>query len=204
MCYSFSSFALSLFLVLFGVSVPLSAQTQTDVRRQIAVLTQDVRAMQQQIGVLRLEIEALQRENARLREAVEVARAGAGAQSEVLTAVDVRIASLRREMVEADDANRRRIVTEVGEKIERLAAETERSMKRLANAINAQPAAVVPLSFDDNYPKTGMPYTVQPGDTLSHLAKRYKSRVDWIRNANKIVDPARDLQVGKKIFIPQE
>ncbi len=201
------SFRNFLFPVLLCVALFPSlatAQAQTDVRRQIAVLTQDMQAMQQQVGALRLEMEALQRENARLRSAVESARASAGAQSEVLAAVDVRIASLRREMVEADDANRRRIVTEVGEKIERLATETERSMKRLAGAINAQPSTVVPPTFEENYPKTGMPYTVQSGDTLSHLAKRYNSRVDWIRNANKIVDPARDLRVGKKIFIPQE
>jgi len=45
---------------------------------------------------------------------------------------------------------------------------------------------------------------VERGDTISGLAQRYQSRVDWIRNANQIADPSRELRVGQKIFIPQQ
>jgi LysM repeat protein len=46
-------------------------------------------------------------------------------------------------------------------------------------------------------------YIVKRGDTLSSIAKANRSRVSWIVEANEIENP-RDLQSGRKIFIPQE
>ena len=56
--------------------------------------------------------------------------------------------------------------------------------------------------FSDNYPKSGVSYEVQSGDTLSQIAVQFGSRVEYIQNANQINDPARDLLVGDIIFIP--
>lgn len=170
----------------------------------MAAMAQDLRSMRSEIGTLKLEVEALQRENARLQQAVRAARESSENSGDILSVVDVKLAALRRELMAEADANRRKILKELSDKITALAAETEKSMKKLANAINAQPtAAVVPPTFNDDYPKTGIPYEVKPGDTLSGLADQFNSRVGWIRNANKIVDPRRDLRVGQRIFIPQ-
>ena len=67
---------------------------------------------------------------------------------------------------------------------------------------NAQPKIALPTNFSDDYPKTGVSYTVQPGDTLSAIARIHGSSIKHIQNANKIVIPSRDLQVGQTIFIP--
>ena len=56
--------------------------------------------------------------------------------------------------------------------------------------------------FPNNYPKSGVSYEVQPGDTLSEIAVRFGSRVEHIQNANQINDPSKDLRVGDIIFIP--
>ncbi len=56
--------------------------------------------------------------------------------------------------------------------------------------------------FSDNYPKSGLSYEVQSGDTLSQIAVQFGSSVEYIQNANQINDPARDLLVGDIIFIP--
>ena len=191
------------FLSLFLLSVP-ALQAQDDIRRSVAVLQQEMDAVTRQVGALRLEVEALRSENARLRQAVEAARAGSGETAEILAAVDARLSNLRTEMTRADDENRRRVVSEVRGQITQLAEETQSNLQQLAAAVNARPGPVAPpVQFDEDYPKTGLPYVVQPGDTISGLAQRFGSRTEWIRNANKIVDPSRDLRVGQNIFIPQ-
>jgi LysM repeat protein len=66
----------------------------------------------------------------------------------------------------------------------------------------AQPKISTPVHFSEDYPKTGVTYTVRSGDTLSAIARAHGSTVKHIQNANKIVNPSRDLQVGQTIFIP--
>jgi LysM repeat protein len=59
-----------------------------------------------------------------------------------------------------------------------------------------------PVYFSEDYPKTGKPYVVRSGDTLSGIARKHNSTVKYIQNANKIANPAKDLRVGETIFIP--
>jgi len=40
-------------------------------------------------------------------------------------------------------------------------------------------------------------------ETVSSIAKKYKSSVNWIINANQIGDPKK-VNVGKELFIPQK
>ena len=54
-----------------------------------------------------------------------------------------------------------------------------------------------------DYPKSGITYTVQSGDSISKIARKNNSRIKWIQDANKISDPSK-LQVGDEIFIPQK
>ena len=56
-------------------------------------------------------------------------------------------------------------------------------------------------SFSDDFPKEGVSYTVQRGDTLSSIASRFGVPVKDITNANRIADPTR-LQAGQTLFVP--
>jgi LysM repeat protein len=48
---------------------------------------------------------------------------------------------------------------------------------------------------------TGLMYNVQSGDTISGLATRYKSQIDWIMKANNI-KPDDTLRIGQPLLIP--
>jgi LysM repeat protein len=48
---------------------------------------------------------------------------------------------------------------------------------------------------------TGLMYSVQSGDTISGLATRYKSQVDWIMKANNM-KPGDVLRIGQPLLIP--
>jgi len=47
----------------------------------------------------------------------------------------------------------------------------------------------------------GLMVTVREGDTISGLAERHKSRVDWIMQANSI-QPGETLHIGRALLIP--
>ena len=48
---------------------------------------------------------------------------------------------------------------------------------------------------------SGLMYTVSQGDTISGLATRFKSQVDWIMQANKM-KPGETLSIGRALLIP--
>ena len=70
-----------------------------------------------------------------------------------------------------------------------------------AEGAATRPAVTTP-TFTEDYPKEGVSYTVQKGDTLSNIAHKTGAKMQDIINANKIADPTR-LQVGQTLFIPQ-
>ncbi|MFT4902031.1 MAG: LysM repeat protein [Lentimonas sp.] len=175
---------------------------QTDqVRVAVANLTQDVNALAQQMRALRLEMEQLRRENAELRAQVASDRSGREMQSQ-LSSLASAIEVLRREYREADAVQQREVISEVSRQIDALGRETENAIRSVANAVDAQPRVSTPVRFSDDYPKTGVTYTVRSGDTLSQIAREHGSATKHIQNANKIVNPAKDLMVGQTIFIP--
>ena len=57
-------------------------------------------------------------------------------------------------------------------------------------------------TFKDDFPKEGINYTVQAGDTLGEIARKNNAKLQDIVNANKIADPTK-IQVGQTLFIPQ-
>lgn len=191
----------SLFTVLIfcaGAILSPMANGQSDpMRVAVANLTQDVNALAQQMKALRLEMEQLRRENAELR----VDRSGQQTQSQ-LSNLSSAIEVLRREYRAADAVQKKEIINEVSRQIDALGRQTEEAIQSVANAVDAQPNVSTPVRFSDDYPKSGLTYTVRSGDTLSQIAREHKSTVKHIQNANKIVNPAKDLMVGQTIFIP--
>ncbi|MFW6308978.1 MAG: DUF3794 and LysM peptidoglycan-binding domain-containing protein, partial [bacterium] len=56
---------------------------------------------------------------------------------------------------------------------------------------------------DDECPPSYVIYVIQHGDTLWKIARRYKTSVEKIKEANPGIDP-NNLQVGQKICVPED
>ena len=183
---------------LIALSGQLTAQTDY-LRVTVANLSQDLSLLSQQVKTVRLEMEELRRENARLR--VEVAAVALEAQEQVSN-LSISIDSLRNDYENADEVQKEKIVSEINRQVNALTIQTQNAIEAVARVVRSGPEPLVEESFSDDFPKTGKPYLVNPGDTLSGIAREHKSTIKWIQNANKIVDPSRDLKVNETIFIP--
>ncbi len=185
-----------------ALTVPVAAQSD-HLRVSVANLSQDVSLLTQHVKTMRLEIEELHRDNARLRAQVAAASSNQDTQSQI-TNLSSAIETLRREYSEADEIQKQQVIAEVSRQINALAKETQGAINSVAQAVDSQPqvGGTTNVHFSDDYPKAGKPYVVRSGDTLSKIAREHGSTVKHIQNANKIVNPSRDLQVGETIFIP--
>jgi LysM repeat protein len=177
--------------LLFGL-LPLSAQNA-----QLA-------GMQQDLADLRTEVEKLKLENADLRSALARQKAGQGqsastneavakARAEILNEVD------RRLKQQTDDVNAalaeltRQVNAALGKSG---SAPATKSAKPAAQA--AEPAEGTP----SDVPKTGIIYRVKSGDTVTKIALRNGSKVEWILKANYLSSPAA-LKADVDVFVPQ-
>ncbi len=157
--------------------------------------------LKQQLGEIRLELERLFRASNSLQirlKALEQKNSGSGFISEKF--FNQELVSLRSEFNRLNKANKEQIISQVSAQIRALASETEKSLQSLAGSGGA-PATLKVVEFSDNYPKSGIYYKVQTGDTISKIAKESGSKISYIINANKIPNPDR-LMVGKELFIP--
>jgi LysM repeat protein len=198
-------FNLPLVTCLLGLSLfagPLAAQSD-NLRVTVANLSQDLSLLTQHLKTMRLEMEELHRANARLSAQVAAASSNKDTDAQISNLASA-IETLRREYRAADEAQKQQIIAEVSRQINALAQETQGAINSVAKAVDSQPkvAATSTVHFSDDYPKSGKPYVVRSGDTLSKIAREHGSTIKHIQNANKIVNPSRDLQVGETIFIP--
>lgn len=171
----------------------LSAQNQ-EARALVADLSQDIALMDRQIRGLKLDIEIL-KDN----------------QLETLNKSSVRSLELKLNQM-SNDLNALKDTVSAQEKRikQALLDEVAKQMNTYVSQINTQIGFTenqasngdVKKVFSDTYPKSGVSYEVQSGDTLSQIAVQFGSKVQYIQDANQINDPARDLRVGDIIFIP--
>lgn len=192
-------FSLTL-LAVFCMVTALPAQSD-NLRVSVANMSQDLSLLVQQMHALSLEVEALQRENSRLQSQIKALSSNNSVQSQ-LSALENAIAGLRVEFHSADEKQKAKIISEVSRQVQTLGDEMQSAINAIAKAVSSTPSVEVPVHFSSDYPKTGKSYVVRKGDTLSGIARDHGSSVKHIQNANEIVNPARDLQVGKTIFIP--
>lgn len=190
----------SICLLIFPLCIPLSAQSD-NLRISVANLSQDVSQLVQQVKTLRLEIEQMHRDNKQLR--LQLAAATSNRQtdaqiSSLMSAID----TLRQEYKAADADQKKQIILELNRQMKAFASETQNAINVVAEAVGSEPQVSTPVSFSSDYPKTGITYSVRSGDTLSKIARDHGSTTKHIQNANKIVNPSKDLQVGQTIFIP--
>ncbi len=185
-------------LFLFLGLLPLSAQNA-----QIA-------GMQQDLAELRNEVEKMKLENADLRSALNRQKAGQSpaasqgeaisrARSETLAEVDRRLKQQTDEVNAALAELTRQVNAALGKAGPAPATKSGKSPKPAA-------PTEVPTSTEEgvlpDVPQAGIKYRVKSGDTVTKIALRNGSKIDWILKANNLSSPAA-LKADVDIFIPQ-
>jgi LysM repeat protein len=178
-----------------GAALATVALAQSPSQVDFANLREDVRGLTQRVSELSSRIEQLERENADLRQRTSTLN-----QSYV-TAVQLNdaVADLNRAIKSAVATSSKETLQQVSVQFEKLAQQTNTALDSLAKAQATRPP--VQTSFSDAYPKEGVSYTVQKGDSIATIAKKTGAKQQDIVNANKLSDPSR-IDVGQTLFIP--
>lgn len=181
------------FLLVAATPGPIRAQSAQAVSIELANLREDVRGLIQRVGELQLRVEQIERENGELR----TKAAGSFA---TVAQLNEAVAEMDRAIKSAVASGKTETLQQVSVQLEKLAKQTNAAIDSLARGLATRPPVTTP-TFSEDYPKEGISYTVQKGDTIALIAKKTGSSSKDIINANKIVDPSR-IQVGQTLFIP--
>ena len=185
---------LGILFLLLGF-LPLSAQNA-----QLA-------GMQQDLAELRTEVEKLKLENADLRAALNRQKTGqspAASQNETF-------AKARAETLNEVDRRLKQQTADVNAALAELTRQVNVALGKSASAPASKAgksaaAAEAPASADagvpSDIPQTGIKYHVKSGDTVTKIALRNGSKVEWILKANNLSSPAA-LKADVDIFVPQ-
>lgn len=172
------------------LSSPALAQME---RAELASLRQDVLLLNQRVGELTMAVEQLTRDNGALQAKTS--------QSYVtLEQLNKSLAETNRVMQVALAEQKKEVLAQIASQLEKLGRQTNAALDALAKNQATRPA--VQTTFAEDFPKEGVNYTVQNGDTLAVIARKNNAKQQDIINANKIADPAR-IRVGQTLFIPQ-
>ncbi len=182
------------------LSLPFAGQAQINNSGvQLANLRSDVDRLDQLVRSLRLEVEALRRENQQTQEMLKGLRAS-GSNSVSPEQLNQVLREFEQKIQSVNRASRETLVNEVSREIEALADKTQKAINALAKSIDAQPQLEQVVTFSDDYPRTGTTYTVKGGDSLGKIAREMGSKVEWIRNANRLATDV--IYPGQELFIP--
>jgi len=193
--------SLLLFLVL-GILPHLSSAQSTSLNVRLADLSSDLNRLDQIVRSLRLEVEALRRENRQMQDWVEEQLAGSVDRPVSEERMNTVLREYERRIQAANRVSRESLVNEVSQEIETLAEQTQKAINALAKSVEGQPQLEQVIVFSDDYPGSGTSYTVKSGDSLGKIARTLGSKVDWIRNANRLSSDI--IYPGQELFIPLE
>jgi LysM repeat protein len=183
--------------------LPQAASAQmTSVNVQMANLRSDVDRLDQIVRALRLEVESLRRENRDLQEWVRAQVSGSSQDTVSSDQLNSVLRQFEQKIQSVNRASRETLVNEVSKEIEKLAEQTQKAINALAKSIEGQPQLEQVIVFNDDYPRSGTSYTVKSGDSLGKIARELGSKVDWIRNANRLSSDI--IYPGQELFIPLE
>jgi LysM repeat protein len=157
-----------------AVIAPLAGRAQS--AADFTNLREDVSGLTQRVSELTLRVEQLENSSGALRASKPAADAVTAAQLQAA-------------------------VADLSAQMERLRATMPAAAPAAGSArpeVALHPAAPV---FSEDFPKQGISYAVQKGDTLALIAKKTGGKSQDIINANKLADPSK-IRIGQKLFIP--
>ena len=170
---------------------------------QVANLKQDLELISRELAGLRSEVELLRRENAQLRVVVDSfakkANSDQGISSAQLIQINSRLSSLEKR-VQANTGSQAMIQTSVNKQMQELIKQMNDGFEKVSKGTTAP---LPTKTFSSDYPQKGFVHKVEKGETVSSIAKKYESKVNWIIDANQIEDPTK-VFVGKELFVPQK
>jgi len=188
-----------------ALAAPLAAP-RASAQAEIADLREDVRGLTERLNELSLRVEQLEHENATLRAKVS---ASEGARDAVTAAqLNAAVADLNASLKEAIASSKAEVLQKVATQMENLAKQTNAALDSVARQAAPPPAsrgaaegAAPRQDFGTAYPKEGVSYTVQKGDSIGVIAKKTGAKAKDIIDANKLTDPSR-IQEGQVLFVP--
>ena len=171
--------------------------------RRYATLVSEVGALRERLGQLELDLITARQEVAAARSEAEAARRG---QPDAVSRPELNenIAQIR-----ADAARQRReLLEQLNRSVDELAKRTNDALEQITRQVNAgasrgassqgtqRTTTLPPLPADT----PGQIYTVQAGDTLSGIARKFNVSLENIRRANQLTTDT--IRVGQNLFIP--
>jgi LysM repeat protein len=159
----------------------------------VANLREDLRSLAEKVDALSLRVDQLESENTALQE-----KAKSGGHDYVTASqLNDAIADLNRTVQAAVAAGQDDTLKQVSAQLQK----QPRPSGPAGDAAGANRAAAGPVTFSTDFPKEGINYVVQKGDTVALVAKKTGAKLSDIVNANKLADPSR-IRVGQTLFIP--
>jgi LysM repeat protein len=182
--------------LILGCTLTAAAHAQTvPAAVEFANLREDVRGLTQRVGEMSLRMEQLERENAELKQRL----AAADRAYATIKQLDNAVEDINRNLRAAVSTAKEETLQHVAAQMKTLGQQTNAAIDSLAKAQATRP--VVQASFAEDYPKEGVSYTVQKGDSLAVIARKTGAKQQDIVNANKLADPSK-ISVGQTLFIP--
>lgn len=176
-------------------------QSSQSIPLELAGLREDVRMLTQRVGELQLRLEQLERENSELR-----TKTTSAVQSyATLAQLNEAVADLNTAIKSSAATTKNETLQQVSVQLGKLAAQTQAAIDSAVATKSGggrSPVAAPPPTFTEDYPKEGVTYNVEKGDTIALIAKKTGAKARDIINANKIADPTK-LSVGQPLFIPK-
>jgi len=157
----------------------------------LANLREDLRGLSQRLDDLSLRVDQLEADH---RARLDQAKSGASDYA-TLAQLNEAIAELNRSLQAAIAGAQEETLRQAGLQNQKLAR------PGTAAEAAAPAAGAAPGPFSTDFPKEGINYTVQKGDTLALIAKKTGAKLSDLINANKLADPSR-IRVGQTLFVP--
>ena len=177
-------------IALAGLS---GCNTLNESDREFAQHREDMNIMRADVDRLNGRLEQAQMENARIARELEQVRSSVNASGADRAAAQARINDLERQIQALDAArekDRKAIIDQLSAKISEILSANRAPTSRPRTAPRTTAAGAGQTVHE-----------VQPGETLSAIAARYKVRADAIIQANDLQDPDH-LVAGKTLVIP--
>lgn len=172
--------------------VAVARAQQGSTAYELQSLRADLQLLQQRVGELSLTVEQLNRENSALQ-------SKASHSYVTIEQLNKAVVDMNRTLQAGLAEQKKDTLELVSAQMAKLAKQTQAAIDAVAKNQATRP--VIQTTFSDDFPKEGINYTVQTGDSLAVIAKKNNARQQDIINANKISDPSK-IRVGQTLFIP--